>query len=290
MNRITTRREFLKETILIGAAAAALREVDGRESAGLPAGKLPSIRLGKLEVSRLILGSNPFFGFSHGNPQATGEQMREYYTPERVMEVMDQAAGLGITAVWTPCYDRWIRIWTEYRRRGGKLKNWIGQPDNFSEMKEHINRCAKKGGTAICIQGECAGRAIREGKHELVREWLELIRSHGLPAGMASHRPEYILQAEEQGLPAEFYHLTVGIPNSFREEDRQKALETIKRMEKPMVAFKVLGAGRFPPGKAFPRVLKNVRRKDGMCVGVFPGKNRNEIRENTALTRELTRR
>ncbi len=290
MNRTTTRREFLKEAVLMGTAVAALREVEGRDAAEIPQGKLPSIHLGKLEVSRLILGSNPFFGFNHGNPQATGDEMRQYYTDERVMEVMDKAAEQGIAAVWTPCYDHWVRLWNKYSQRGGKLKIWIGQPDSFDEMKEHITLCAKNGGKAICIQGECAGRAIREGKYELVKEWLELIKSFDLPAGIASHRPEYLLKAEEQNLPVEFYHLTVGIPDSYHQKDRNKTLETIKKMEKPMVAFKVLGAGRFPPKEAFPYVLKNIRKKDGMCVGVFPAKNPHQIKENVALTCELSRR
>jgi hypothetical protein len=289
MDRITTRRDFLKETILIGTAAAALRRAEGREGAAASGSKLPAIQLGKLEVSRLILGSNPFFGFAHGNPQATADEMREYYTDERVMAVMDEAAGQGITAVWTPCYDHWIELWNKYRKKGGKLKIWIGQPDRFEKMKEHITRCAKNGGKAICIQGECAGRAIGQGKYGLVKGWLEHIKSFGLPAGLASHRPEYLLKAEKVGLPAEFYHLTVGIPDSYRPDDRDRALETIKKLDKPVVAFKVLGAGRFPPRDAFPYVLNRVRRKDGMCVGMYPAKDPAQIKGNAALADKLTR-
>lgn len=290
MTRLTSRREFLKETVLIGVAVAALRRVHGHEAARTSRGKLPTIELGRLRVSRLILGSNPFFGFAHGNPQASSGEMKKYYTEERIMSVMDRAAEQGIQAVWTPSYDHWIRLWNKYRGRGGKLKIWIGQPDKFKEMKEHITRCAKNGAKAICIQGECVDRALRQGKHALVKEWLELIRSFGLPAGLASHRPESILKAEGERQPAEFYHLTVGIPNSFRQKDRDKTLETIKKLDKPVVAFKVLGAGRFPPEEAFPYVLKNIRRKDGMCVGVFPAKDPHQITTNARLTNELTRR
>jgi hypothetical protein len=273
-----TRREFLGESVLMGAAAvcAADGAADGK------AQPMPTINLGGLEVSRLFLGSNPFFGFSHGNPQASGKEMKAFYTPQRIMEVLDAAADQGITAVWTPCYDHWIKLWNEYRGKGGKLKIWIGQPDNFGKMKDHITACAKNGGTAVCIQGECAGRAIRDGKFDLVKGWLAHIKSFGLPAGLASHRSEEILKAEEQGLPAEFYHLTVGVPDSYRKADRDKALATIRKIDKPMVAFKALGAGRFPPKEAFPYVLKSLRPKDGICVGVFP-RTRDEIAENAAL-------
>jgi len=239
-------------------------------------------------VSRLILGSNPFFGFAHGNPQATADEMKAWYTDERIMAVLDAAADHGITAVWTPCYDRWIRLWNSYRRAGGKLPIWIGQPDNFEAMKEHISACARNGGRAVCIQGECIHRALTGGNPGIVGEWLEHIKRQGLPAGIASHYPDDILRAERDGLPAEFYHLTIGVPDAFGQRDREKAVRTIQHIAKPVVAFKVLGAGRFPPREAFPFLLSRVRPKDGLCVGVFP-RNRDEVAEDAALARDLTR-
>ena len=283
----TTRRRFLAKTTALGAAAAAaMRPADGR-AAGPDAGPMPTIRLGGLEVSRLILGSNPFFGFAHGNPQATDDQMRAFYTEERIMAVMDAAADQGITAVWSPPYDHWIGPWKRYRQGGGRLKIWIGQPDNFDQMAGHITACATHGAKAVCIQGECCGRAIREGRFDLVRGWLKHIKSFNLPAGLASHRPDEILKAEQENLPAEFYHLTIGVPDTFRREDREKAVETIRKMAKPVVAFKVLGAGRLKPAEALP--LSRVGRKDGLCVGVLP-RQRDELAENAALVRSLTAR
>ena len=286
MQQMPSRRGFLRETAAIACAVGALRAAEGLTADALP-GELPKIKLGTLEVARLILGSNPFFGFHHGNPQANDKEMRAYYTSERIMQVLDDAAQQGITAVWSPPYDDWIRLWNEYQERGGKLKIWIGQPD-YGDMRENITQCAKHGAKAIVIQGAIAGDAIREGQHEQVREWLELVKSLGLPAGMASHHPDAVLKAEEVGLPAEWYHLTVGVPDSFRQRDREKSLETITKLEKPVVAFKVLGAGRFLPQNAFPDVLGRLRRKDGMCVAVFPAKDPDQLEENALLTRTLT--
>ena len=88
-------------------------------------------------------------------------------------------------------------------------------------------------------------------------------------------------------MPAEWYHLTIGVPDSFKQSDRDKSLETIGKLDKPVVAFKVLGAGRFMPKDAFPYVLRRLKPKDGICVGVFPNK-RDEIAENSLLTRRLS--
>jgi len=244
--------------------------------------------LGDVKVSLLILGSNPFFGFAHGNPQASGSEMTKWYTESRTMAVLDEAAERGITAVWTPCYDRWIKLWNKYRKNGGKLKIWIGQPDNYHKMTEHITACAKNGGKAICVQGAAIDQAFRSKRFDVVRKWLDLIHSFKLPAGIASHRPTTHLIAEEKKLPTDFYHQCVYRPEKYTQECWKQAIATIRKLKKPVVAYKVLAAGRMDPKKAFPDLLKQLKPKDGLCVGVFPKKNTDEIAVNTALIRKLS--
>jgi hypothetical protein len=50
-----------------------------------------------------------------------------------------------------------------------------------------------------------------------------------------------------------------------------------------VVAYKVLGAGRILPKDAFPYMLKHLKPKDGLCVGVCPNENPNQIAENVKL-------
>jgi len=286
MKTRTTRREFLQDTALVAAAAAIAGSADAKDA---PAATMPSIKLGKLKVSRLILGCNPFFGFAHGNPQGSGRDMKKWYTDERIMSVMDQCAERGITAVWVPSYERWIRVWNKYRKNNGKMPIWIGQPDNYDKMAEHITACAKNGGKAICIQGACVDKAFSQKKFDLVRKWLDLIHSFDLPAGIATHKPQTHLIAEEKKLPTDFYHQCVYQPENYNPECLKQALATIRQLDKPVVAYKVLAAGRLAPKKAFAELLKQIRPKDGLCVGVFPKKNTKEIEENSTLVTQLSR-
>jgi len=248
---------------------------------------MPKIRLGHMEVSRLFIGSNPFFGFSHGNPQASDSEMRAFYTKERIMSVLDEAAEHGITAVWTPCHEHWIRLWNEYQEKGGRLKNWIGQPDQLP-MEKEIKAAVKNGAKAICIQGVQIDGQVEQGKFDVLRGWLELIKSFGLPAGMATHGAKTHLIAEEKGLPTDFYHQTLYRPDNYVREGLEESLATIEKLGKPVVAYKVLGAGRILPRNTFPYVFSRLKRKDGVCVGVFPNKRGNQIAENAALVRKLS--
>jgi aryl-alcohol dehydrogenase-like predicted oxidoreductase len=310
MTTESTRREFIEKATFLGAALAAVRATGGlaaepevtqkaKEKAEPVAesktkaearATLPTIRLGTLEVSRLILGSNPFFGFAH-KPGDVGRTMKEYYTDDRVMAILDAAADQGITAVWTPCYDAWIKLWNRYQEKGGKLRIWIGQPDHSpDEMKAAITACAKNGGKAVCIQGERIDAEMRAGRYEVVRGWLEHIRSFGLPAGMASHRPETHLIAESKKLPTDFYHQCLYQPEDYGDALREKALATVAKLAKPVVAYKVLAAGRLPAKEAFEHVLARLQPKDGLCVGVFPKDDPDQLEEDAALVSKLTKK
>ncbi|MBN2477411.1 MAG: twin-arginine translocation signal domain-containing protein [Pirellulales bacterium] len=286
MKHATTRRQFLKETAALAATGVAVRSAAGADAAE-SAGQMPMITLGNLKVSRVFLGSNPFFGYSHGNPQATDQQMRQWYTPQRIMGVLDEAAELGINAVWTPCYEEWIRVWNEYREKGGKLQAWIAQPDR-RPMEKEIAIAVENGAAAVCIQGCNIDDEVGKGRWDVVRGWLELIKSHGLPAGMATHGANTHLEAEAKDMPADFYHQTMYRPDNYVKEGLEESLATIEKLAKPVVGYKVLGAGRIDPAETLPYVLKRLKRKDGICVGVFPKNNPHQIRQNAALTRQCT--
>ncbi len=51
-----------------------------------------------LTVSRLILGSNPFSGFSHQSPERDWE-MRHYFSAQRIQSIFKDAEALGVNTV-----------------------------------------------------------------------------------------------------------------------------------------------------------------------------------------------
>ncbi len=59
---------------------------------------MEQVQIGATSVSRLILGSNPFSGFSHQSPQTDREMMR-YFTTERIKATLRQAEALGVNTL-----------------------------------------------------------------------------------------------------------------------------------------------------------------------------------------------
>ena len=69
-------------------------------------------------------------------------------------------------------------------------------------------------------------------------------------------------------------------------EGLEESLATIEKLNKPVIASKVLGAGRILPKDTLPYVFQRLKPKDGVCIGVFPRK-RDEPAENASLARQL---
>src|SRR3954470_101560 len=110
-----SRRNFLHSAILAsftGAASSAQEQTPARDrreawtppapekdTGSKPAAELQVAKMNffNAEISRLVLGTNPFYGFSHYN-NAYSVMMQDYYTPDKVSDVMHQANRFGINA------------------------------------------------------------------------------------------------------------------------------------------------------------------------------------------------
>jgi hypothetical protein len=266
------------------AWAAARRET--------PAG-LPTVRLGTLEVSRLILGSNPFWGYSHKSAQLD-EEMRRHHTDERIVQILDEAASCGVTAVASPPEERWRKLWTRYVAGGGKLRYWISQcHGDPGQMLAEIDRSVAAGAAAVFIQGARVEEQFGKGAFDLLRTWIEHIKGAGLPAGAAAHWPEVHPELERRGFPTDFYYqcmYNASKTSDYSPAEREKAAATIARLTKPVIAYKILAAGRLTAAEGFEYAFSRIKRKDGICVGIYAERAIDQIRQNATYTEMLTPR
>ncbi|MGC8668812.1 MAG: hypothetical protein ACP5VE_11935 [Chthonomonadales bacterium] len=275
--RVSRRELIMGASALLAAAASAATQAAPGEGIG-------TMRLGRLRVSRLLLGSNPFFGFSHTSP-ALDEAMRTYFNDERITALLDEAAGAGITAVVAPVYPRWMDLWKRYRDQGGRLRTWIAQPDVAPDaMVDCISQAVKAGAQAVWVQGHRVENTFAEPNGlDTIRRWVEHIKSLGVPAGLASHQPHVLPAIQKAGLPVDFYSQSLYVPDQYTPQERLRALETIRSLRKPVIAYKVLAAGRMKPEVSFPDLFRHLQRKDGVCVGIFPRDHPGMLAEDVRL-------
>src|SRR4051794_11560167 len=83
----SNRRDFLQQAAGITAGMAALTtNAQAADQRATSESLLPTIRLGPHAVSRLIIGGNPIYGYSHFN-KLFSQHLTAWHTPERVLEL-----------------------------------------------------------------------------------------------------------------------------------------------------------------------------------------------------------
>lgn len=293
-----SRRLFLQSTA--GAALAG-------QAAAQSAPALPKVRLGKFEVSKLIIGANPLYGYSHCS-RLLDAHLREYCTQERVCEILRSAEQNGINT-WQLHYGkREISDLRRHKAEGGKLQ-WIllGMGDvmkDFSLLRE----MAKMEPVGIVHHGNMTDDRFRAGETGKIRDFLKAVRDTGVLVGLSTHNPAVVDTAESQGWDLDFYmtclyqqsrtreelakmlgEMPVG--ETYLEKDPERMFRMTRQTRKTCLAFKLLAAGRLinSPEQvrgAIRRALENIKPQDCIIMGMYP-RFRDEIRENAESVRSI---
>ncbi len=255
---------------------------------------IPTVKIGDLDVSRLVIGGNPFSGFSHQGPERN-EEMLDYYTAERIKETLFQCqSGSLNTCILRVDAHIW-RLLREFRNEGGKM-NWFAQLGGLHPTEEgNIDRSAANGAAAHFIHGGIVERYYKEGNFDRIAQLLDHIHSKGIPAGVAAHAPEVHLEIHKRGLPADFYMVCFyncgsvheGKGDKFDPADPAKAVEAIQAIDKPCIGYKIMAAGRRDARESFEYAFENIKPTDAVCVGMHRGDNDDMVKQNIAMVEEI---
>ena len=257
---------------------------------------LPSAELGGLEIGRLIIGGNPFGGGSHFS-RAKNRWLRRLLTYDKIVELLEKCEEEGINAFLGRGDDHIFRVMDEFEKKNGRRFNWIVQtaPERGPHPRRgpmntpaSIQEIAQHNPMGIYIQGSSVTDELlnlEERRIEHVQEWLEMIRGYGILAGIGSHHHETIGICEERGYNPDFYMITLNSVAYCCSGDPERISQSIKSTERPVLAFKIMAAGRVPPDEAFELALGSIKETDFLVVGmVFP----EEVEENAALLKRFT--
>jgi hypothetical protein len=253
------------------------------------------VRFGDVQVSRFILGSNPFKGFSHQDREMDAA-MRAYYTPEQIKSVLREAEALQINTLVARADQSMIDLLQEYRAEGGALQ-WFAQTcPELGAPQVSIRGAARAGARACYIHGGVMDFLLAQDRLDEIPAAIDLIRSEGMLAGVAGHDPQVFAWAEAH-LALDFYMCAyynpiprqrnpehvAGTAEVYLEEDRRAMLQQIGCLTRPAIHYKVLAAGRHEPAAAFDCVARHLRAADAVCVGVYTKDRSAMLSEDVAL-------
>lgn len=306
----STRRGFLGQSAGIAAAVMAspgLAEEKPRASENL----LPTVKFGPHSITRLIIGGNPVYGYSHFNKMLSQHQSA-WHTPERVVQLLQQAEKTGINT-WQNSYaERTLDDLERFQVAGGKL-HWLclGKPD-WDERPDRIDDAAKRKPIGIAPHGALAEKLHRQNKLSVLTDLLKRIRDQGVQVGLSAHNPALIELAEQKGWDVDYYmcclyYLTrpraeyqkilgddLPLGEIYLPTDPPRMFQVIRSTKKPCLVYKVLAAGRRIGSpkevrQCFETALTNVKPTDALIVGMYQEFN-DQVAENAAIVREICKR
>jgi hypothetical protein len=314
-----SRREFLQTSaaLAVGMMGAGAAKLAAEPQASPQAQKtaatatessahvqVPRMKFGSAEISRLVMGVNPMYGFAHYNNNF-GMAMRDWYTQDQVCEVLHRANSFGINAFNFVNVERSPQDLARFEAEGGHMHLIIQvmAKDDAAAMVRDFKPLA------LQRRGEEIDAAFRKGTMASEREWCKRARDLGVLVGVGTHKPEVIEMVESEGWDVDFYSGCVynrtrspeewrkvlngelpEMPNDiYIQSDPARMYKVMRQTTKTCFAFKILAAGRIADNgveQAFRTAYASIKPGDGVYVGMFP-RIKDEVRENAEIVHRI---
>ena len=313
MSKKMNRRSFVKKSALASAATmvglsfqerALLAKTSSSEAA--PAAKpsdsgLPMGRIGKVKISRLIVGSNLFAGGAHSRDlRYVGALMKHYFTHEKVMDTLQLCEENGIN---TSVGGGGVKKYN--RERGGKLQV-IGQlGPSVDDPTSAARKAIDSGVVGAFIWGKRAEDLVQANRLDVIEKFVSFLKKNGAIAGVGAHDWRVVAACEKAGIGVDFYFKTIHPDNyrsaypkekrrpflvdSFGPDDHdcmweqypEETIELMKKVTKPWIGYKVLAAGAVHPKEGFKYAFEN--GADFICVGMLDF----QVAEDASITKDI---
>jgi hypothetical protein len=293
----TPRRSFLRTVAASGLALT--------PGAAAQPNRLPVVKLGKFEVTRLVAGYNPIGGYGHSVPKLSAI-MRDWFTPERTVAFLRACEQQGINTWQADPEPKVIGALQAARDAGSKIQ-WVCLTRDVDTAK--WKEIAALQPIAVVHHGGVTDRLYSSGEQNKLRDFINKAHDLGIMAGISSHSPANIVRSEDAGWSHDLYmtcfhnitrdqekvKIALGgdtpLDELYLSGDPDRMTAVVRQVKRPCLAFKILAAGRLCGNraaieKAFAYAYLSIKPGDAVIVGMFPILQ-DEVAEDVAIARKV---
>ena len=261
----------------------------------------PRTMIGNVSVSRMIIGTNSFLGFSHTSA-ARDRQIKEAMTSQRMADVIEVFLNAGIDTIMGPIQFPGLREAIDEAEQRTGLKcliistpaiNIADEPEAFAQAGQTFDREAALG-TTICMPHQMSTDRLvdmRERRIKNMEAYCRMIRERGMVPGLSTHMPETIVYADETGLDVESYLAIYNAAGFLMHLEVDWVHRIIWDAKHPVVTIKPMAAGRLLPLVGLAFNWATIRDIDTVAVGTSTPDEARELIEisSSILERRLNR-
>jgi hypothetical protein len=271
----------------------------------------PRTTVGGVSVSRMIIGTNWFLGYTHCTSAKSRFIERNVTSRGRIADIIEAFLAAGVDTIMCP-HTRTVipEAIQEAQDRTGRELLVVSTPsftttprtaiDGFdldevartldAEVARNTRICMPHVSTTDLMVDKCA-RQVRQ-----MDTVCRMIRQRGMVPGLSTHTPETILYADETGLDVETYIQPFNAMGFLMHVEVDWVANLIRKARKPVMTIKTMAAGQIRPLQAMTFVWNAIRDCDMVTVGTVAPEEAAElielslgILERRAATIELQR-
>lgn len=248
----------------------------------------PRTIVGGVSLSRLIVGTNWFFGFSHTS-QAKDKFITNYQTRENIADILTVFMKAGIDVVMgMPLPLLRDAICDAQDRTGRKMKlivtphfNILPGGPSDDEPERVFDRCQALG-AAFCMPHQCVTDRLIDRLHGTIRDidkYSRMIRERGMVPGLSTHMPEAVTIADATGVDVETYIQLYNAAGFLMQIEADWVMRIIKNAKKPVMTIKPMAAGKLLPAVGLAFVWNTIRDQDMVTIGTTTPDEAKEVIE-----------
>lgn len=243
----------------------------------------PRTTVGGVSVSRMIIGTNWFLGFSH-TTAAKDEYIKTHIQHrDKIADILEVYLKSGVDTIMgliqRPALHEGIQ---EAQQRTGKKLIVVSTPGipvnpdtpkkGFGGEAEQIFDEEKRLGATFCFPHQGTTDALVDRCTRTIRHMDQLskmVRDRGMIPGLSTHMPESIIYADESGADVETYICLYNSMGFLMQVEVDWIQRVILGAKKPVMTIKPMAAGQLRPFQAFNFVWNTLRPQDMVTVGTM---------------------
>jgi hypothetical protein len=255
-------------------------------------GTFPRTKIGDLSVSRMIIGTNWFLGWSHTTNAKDNFIKESIRDRKKIADIIEVFFRNGVDTVMgqidnIPLKDA---IMDAEDRTG--VKGIVVSTPSFTtnadtptkgfdrdEAAKILDTHAKLGAN-ICMPHQCTTDAMVDRCTRQIRGMpliCEMIRERNMIPGLSTHMPETIIYADETNLDVETYIQIYNSMGFLMQVEVDWISQVINNAKKPVMTIKPFAAGQVRPFQGLAFVWNTIRPQDMVTVGTMTPAEAQEV-------------
>lgn len=238
--------------------------------------EFPRTEVGGLSVSRMIIGTNWFLGYSHTS-WAKDKFIREYQTRKNLADILTVFMEKGIdTILGMPQQILTDAIQDAQERTGRKAilmltPGFNPMPDAPKDQTAEVafDQCVKLGATYCMPHTSVTDRLLDKlnGNIRDIEKYTKLIRERNMIPGLSTHELESLVYTDAHNYDIATYITIYNAIGFLMHVEVDWVMRLIKNAKQPVLTIKPMAAGRLLPPVGLAYAWNTIRDIDMVAVG-----------------------